>query len=354
MSVERSPAPGGQAKWKAIARTWGPWVVLVLALLFVMKKVVGLPPDPLRVDKLRHAMEMLPVAQFLTMTAVLLVLNCAADSLAMYFTFGWFGCRLPYRELFIIRAATYLLAVVQYFVGQAAIVGFLYQRRNVDPLRASGWILFISGINLGVLVLLAAVGLAAGDSQVWWLRLVPVGVAVGAGLYAWLLWRKPQGLVRTRMLAPLFEAGIVGHIKAVIVRLPHVMVLIVWHYIALHMFGVMVPFAAALVLLPAVFFAAALPFSPQGVGLTQVAAIYFLSGYVQSPDPTVRDAAVLAYSATMTVVSIIVQLVMGASFLPAAKRLGLSDVRTMPAKVSDLDAAADAKDGAPALEVGDG
>jgi hypothetical protein len=238
----------------------------------------------------------------------------------MYYTFGWFGCRVPYRDLFVVRAATYLLAVIQYYVGQAAIVGFLHQRKGVPLVRAAGWILFISGINMGVLVLLAAVGLIGGDARIPWLWMVPVGVGIGAVAYGIVLAVRPAFLERIPLFAPLFEMGVVGHIKATVVRLPHVMVLITWHFLALRWFGVAVPFGTALVALPAVFFAAALPISVQGLGLSQAAALYFFSSYAQA-----GSAAVLAYSLAMTSVSLIVQVTVGLAFLPAGRRLGMRE-----------------------------
>lgn len=319
-----SPAPGDAPpppRRTSLARTLLPWVIAVVALVWVLRSVLGLPPQPEKVDKLVGVIHAAPIGKFLLASLVLLVLNCAADSLAMFYTFRWFRCQLPYREIFIVRASTYLLAVVQYYVGQAAILAFLHKRRGVPFLTATGWILFISAINMGVLILLAAVGLAGGDDRLpFVLKMLPLAVVVGVPLYALVLYRRPQGLARVRILEPLFEMGIWGHAKAVAIRLPHVLVLIVWHYLALRWFGVEVPPLTALVLLPAVFFAAALPISVQGLGLSQAAALYFFAGYA----PAGRgDAAVLAYSLAMTTVSLIIQIGMGLVFLPAGKRLGL-------------------------------
>jgi hypothetical protein len=317
----------------AIVRTVLPWAVAAIAMVWVFRSVLGLPPDHDKVAKLVKAFHDVPLTLFLVASVVLLVLNCAADSLAMLFTFRWFGCRLPYREIFVVRASTYLLAVVQYYVGQAAILAFLHKRRGVPFMRATGWILFISAINMGVLVLLAAVGLTGGDATskegMAWLALVPVAVAVGSLLYGVILLAKPQGLARVRLLEPLFEMGLGGHVKAVIVRLPHVLVLIVWHYLALRWFGVNVPPFTALVLLPAVFFAAALPISVQGLGLSQAAAVFFFRQYSST-----GETAVLAYSLAMTTVSLIIQIGMGLLFLPAGRRLGLEPEATEGAPAS--------------------
>ena len=60
-----------------------------------------------------------------------------ADTFAMNSVFGWFGCRIRYRDLMIVRASTYLLAILNYHVGQAAIVGYLYRAHKVPFLRAT-------------------------------------------------------------------------------------------------------------------------------------------------------------------------------------------------------------------------
>jgi hypothetical protein len=185
--------------------------------------------------------------------------------------------------------------------------------------RAAGFILFISGINIGVLMLIAAGGMLVGDAPVPWLRWVAVGVGGGTLFYALLLALRPPWLASWTFLAPLFEMGVVGHIKGVVVRLPHVTVLLIWHFIALRCFGVEVPVMAALVYLPAVFFAAALPISPSGIGLSQLAAITFFARYA----PGGHSAPVIAYSLSMTGISLVIQISMGLGFLPAGRRLGM-------------------------------
>jgi hypothetical protein len=303
------PAPQ-PSRTKKLVRNVGPWVVAVVALVVVMRAV--------KWTDLLHSFETVPLPFYLGSSLALIILNCAADCFAMYFVFGWFGCRVAYRELFVVRAATYLLAVVQYFVGQAAIIGFLHNRKGVPGWRAAGFILFISGINLGVLMLISAGGLIAGESPVPWLRWVAIAVGAGALFYALILAAKPKVLVKWTFLAPLFEMGVWGHVKAVVVRTPHVAVLILWHFIGLRSFGVAVPVWAAIVYLPAVFFAAALPISVQGLGLAQASAVYFFARYAGG-----NQAPVIAYSLSMTAVSLVTQVSMGLMFLPAGRRLGM-------------------------------
>jgi N-methylhydantoinase B/oxoprolinase/acetone carboxylase alpha subunit len=76
----------------------------------------------------------------------------------MWRTFGAFGVSLSYRETLVIRGSTYLLALVNYGVGQGGIVYFVHRERGVALARAVGITLLIMGINLVTLVLLADLG----------------------------------------------------------------------------------------------------------------------------------------------------------------------------------------------------
>ena len=93
----------------------------------------------------------------------------------------------------------------------------------------------------------------------------------------------------------------------------------------------------------AVRYAAALPISVQGLGLSQAAAVAFFSKYAVGPGMPDGSPPVLAYSLGMTTVAIIIQVVMGLAFLPAGRRLGLGEERPEPPRA-----------GAPVVEVTDG
>ena len=267
-----------------------------------------------------------PIAWFVLFSAVLLVLNLAADTYAMNKVFDWFGCHVPYRDLFFVRGATYLVALVNYHVGQAAIVGYLYRARKVPFLSATGFILFIIGVNVGTLFLLASWGASRADGELKWLRFIPLVCVLGVGVYSVLLWAKPRLLADRAVLAPLFQMGIVGHLKGILVRLPHVFVLLVWHTLSLRMFGIQIPIMAALLYLPAYFAVASLPVNVNGIGVAQLVAVAFFSRFADVPPGTTdvvaaQKAAVIAYSLGTSGISIVLQMVLGLACLPRGGNL---------------------------------
>ncbi len=336
------------------ARVWlsrlTPYVVagLALAWVFHTTDLVALR------TKLAHA----PLGLFIAISAIILLANCAADTFAMHRVFGWFGCRVPYKDLFIIRASTYLLAIVNYHVGQAAIVGYLYRARRVPLLKATGWILFIIGVNVGTLFLLASGGALKASGRLSFLRLIPIACGGGALVWAILLTVKPRILAERRVLAPLFEMGVAGHIKGVLVRLPHVGVLCLWHFISLRLFGLRVPVLDALLYLPIYFAAASIPgVGVQGLGLPQLVAITFFAPYIADPgagDPLAAGrAAVTAYTLATSVVSLFLQLGLGLVCIGRATQLGMpreapEEIEVEAARAVAADARGDADARTPA------
>jgi hypothetical protein len=298
-------------------RVWlsrlGPYCIAALALAWVFHTT--------DIQKLREALHRADLGLFVLFSAAILVANCAADTFAMHRVFSWFGCHVRYRELFVIRASTYLLAVINYHVGQAAIVGYLYRARRVPLLRATGWILFIIGVNVGTLFLLASGGAWKSTGNLSFLRIIPIATLAGATAWAILLTIKPKVLAERRVLQPLFEMGVLGHLRGVLVRLPHVGVLMVWHIVSLRMFGVKVPVLDALLYLPIYFATSSLPINVNGLGAAQLVAIAFFAPY--AGDMATGRAAVIAYSLGTSLVSIFLQLGLGLVCLGPATKLGL-------------------------------
>jgi hypothetical protein len=261
----------------AIAKKLAPYFIAAVALGWVLHHT--------DIHELGAALRHAPMAAFIGFSAFMLVLNCGADTFAMDMVFRRFGCRVPYKDLYLVRASTYLLAVLNYHVGQAAIVGYLYRVKRVPLLRASGWILFIIGINVGTLFLLASAGAARTSGQLAMLRLIPLVCGVGIVVYATLLTWKPRVLAERRILAPLLY-------------------------------------------LPAYFAVSSLPINVNGLGVAQLVAVFFFAPYAVVKTGTAnpeaaRKAAVMAYSLATSGISIVLQLVLGLLCLRWATARGL-------------------------------
>lgn len=220
-----------------------------------------------------------------------------------------------------IRGASYLLSVINYNLGQGAIVLFVNRAKGVRLGLGTGTVLLIMGINLVVLSLLAATAMLGADipraAALWpWILALLGGFVV----YLVVLVARPAFLARYEVFQPAFRAGLRGHVAALLVRLPHLALIFVAHFLAMRAFGIRPPVPVFLAYMPLVSLISALPISPQGLGTQQVAAVFFFSPYAGA-DAADPEAAVLAYSLTISAMAVLFMLGMGLVWFRTGMRM---------------------------------
>jgi uncharacterized membrane protein YbhN (UPF0104 family) len=233
------------------------------------------------------------------------------DSFAIWKTFGWFVTRLSFREVLVVRGATYLLALVNYSVGQGAIVYFVNRSRGIPLLRGTAAVLLVMGTNILLLLVFATIGLLVAPDLPPAMRKIVFGAYAALAVYAVLLLLKPRWLTSRPIFDVLFAAGVSGHLRALLVRIPHIGILMVFTFASLRAFGVQVPVAQAILYLPVIYFIGVLPIAVMGLGTTQAAMIYFLSSYVPGATPAAAKAAILAASLGGQAVALAIQVTLG-------------------------------------------
>ncbi len=275
------------------------WLVTLGILAYLFTKAP--PREVLGALHLARAWT-LPVLAFLVLPIYL------ADAFAMWRTFGWFLARLSFRQILVVRGATYLLAMINYSVGQGAIVYFVHRTRGVPVLRTTGAVLLIMGINIVLLLLLASVGLAVAPEAPPGLRTLVIAGYAGLAFYTLVAWWKPRFLASRPLFEVLLSAGLRGHLKALVVRVPHLASLVLFTYTALRAFGVHVPLEQAVLYLPLIYLVAVLPISVSGIGPTEGLMVKFFAPYAAGDHPV---AVVVAASLVAKMVSLAVQALVG-------------------------------------------
>jgi uncharacterized membrane protein YbhN (UPF0104 family) len=243
--------------------------------------------------------------------AGLIVLVYLADSLAIWKTFGWFVARLSFKEVLVVRGATYLLALVNYALGQGAIVYFVKRSRGVPVIRGTAAVLLIMGINVLMLLALATLGLIFVPQTNRILGTVVAIAYAGLAVYLGLVLAKPRFLTSKPLFDVLLSAGLTGHLKAMAARAPHIFSLLALTYTSMHAFGIQVPPGQAILCLPVVYFVAVLPISPQGLGTTELMMTTFFARFAPGVSPAEREAAVVASSLATRVIAMAVQSAIG-------------------------------------------
>ena len=221
---------------------------------------------------------------------------------------------LSLKDILLVRGATYLLAAINYNVGQGAIVYFVHRVARVPVMRGVATVLLIMGINVLALLFLATFGLAAAPAVPHAVKLIVIAAYAGFAVYLAVVIAKPRWLASRPLFDVLLGAGFAGHARALLVRLPHVACLFTFQILMLRAFGVAVPVVDAVAALPVVYFIAVLPISVQGLGTTQATMVYFFARYAPGA-PQAQQAAVLAASLVGQMCALTLQAVLGVACL---------------------------------------
>jgi hypothetical protein len=276
-----------------------PWVV-TLGLLFYVFRIISF----------REMGKAIVEAPYWTVLVLGVYLG---DCFAIWKTFGWFVARLSFREVLVVRGATYLLALVNYTVGQGAIVYFVNRSRGVPLMRGTAAVLLIMGTNILLLLIFASIGLVVSPDMPAGLRKIGFGAYVALAVYVVLLVLRPRWLTSRPIFDVLFAAGVSGHLRTMLVRVPHLGILMAFTYTSLRAFGVQVPVSHAILYLPIIYFIGVLPIAVMGLGTTQFMMILLLSRYVPGAahDPGKADAAITAASLGGQAVALAIQATLG-------------------------------------------
>lgn len=263
-----------------------PWVVTVGLLAIVFSRISFH-------DVVNGARSAAPWMVPVTLACVAAVY--LADSFAIWKTFGWFLTRISFTDVLLVRGATYLLAAINYNVGQGAIVYFMHRNAGTTIMRGVATILLVLGTNVLALLFLATAGLTVAPAVPFAVKVLVAIAWGGLAIYTVLIAVRPRWLDKP-VFEVLLNAGLGGHLRALAVRVPHIASLVVFQFTLLHAFGVQVPLVDALATLPVVFLVAVLPISVQGLGTTQATMAFFFARYAPGPDLKTQVATVVAAS----------------------------------------------------------
>jgi hypothetical protein len=297
-----------------------PWLVTAGLLLLLFKRtsvseVIGAARS--------SAAWTLPVG----LGCVIAIYIC--DSLAIWRTFGWFLAKMSFADVLLVRGATYLLAAINYSVGQGAIVYFVHRSAGTSIMRGAATVLLIMGTNVLALLFLATGGLAAAADGMPHAAKIVVAVGwAGLVLYAVLVAVRPRWLDRP-IFQVLLDSGLGGHLRALAVRIPHIASLVVFWFAMLHALHVQVPLVDALATLPIVLLVAVLPISVQGLGTMQAVMVFFYARYAPG-DTKAAEAAVIAASRLGQGIALAFQATLGVVCLKSRVGRALSESVAAP------------------------
>jgi Lysylphosphatidylglycerol synthase TM region len=243
-----------------------------------------------------------------------------ADTLATTHVYRRTVGRVRFPEILVIRAASYLPGMVNHHVGQAWLTYFVSRKYRASMARTAGATLLVYATMLAALFAFVLVGLMQGHAGVPWLPPIAALVLAGAGIYALALVARPRVLADQAVMAPLFEAGLTGHLVETAWRAPHVVIQFLGTWVPLLFFGVDVPLYDALALMPIIVFVVTLPVTPQGVGTREALSISLLSAYARG-NAAERASAITAATMSWLAIVALIQLALAMTVMRRANAL---------------------------------
>lgn len=315
-----------------------PWLVTVGIFAFILHRVP--------VQDVVTALGQVPVWAYLALMAPYSMAYCGIDAFVLYRVINWFHVRVTYRRILPVRAAAYILALLNPGLGHGAVAVALQRREGVPLLEITGTLLFLTILEFCQLALYAGVGIFAFHADlrlpfapVYAVLIVGFGGAIlcvqkGVDPLAWLLtrfgrWRRgnaaycaPSRLTDLGILQTVRRARWQHYLLVLLYKSPNFLLAVLVHYIALHLFGVEVPFVRLLAFLPIVFLVASLPVTVAHLGTTQAAWLYFFSTYGEA-------SRILAYSLVAHVTFMVLNGLIGVGFLRVALQ-GIGELKRSP------------------------
>lgn len=267
-----------------------------------------------------QALGTIDYVQFGLFMVVFVVAMLACDAFAMTAIFRQTIGKTKFRDIFTLRGASYLPSILNYHLGQAMFTWFLSRTHKAPVWRVAGATLLSYGSTLGALVVASTASFALRPAAFPWLGPVLAFAAVAGGLYLLMLHVGGDFAARFESSKVLLEAGLWGHVRAILVRLPHTAVLVVGSWVPFQFFGVHVPVIDALALMPIILLVGALPLTPQGLGTREVVAIELLGSYAPgTPEEGAAriTACCLCWAFAFTLMEVVISLIA----TPAAHRL---------------------------------
>jgi hypothetical protein len=262
---------------------------------------------------------------------------CLVDAFVLTRVITWFHTPVAYRRILPVRAAAYILALLNPGLGQGAVAFALHRREGIPLLELAGSIVFLVVLEFVQLALYAAVGifvlhphLAADFAPIYavlagilglGLFYVHKGLTPLAPLLTWLGRRVRRDATyfyqpleaRVGLLRTLRQARGQHYLLTLLFKAPNFVLAVLVHHLALQQFGVYTPVGTLFAFLPVVFLVASLPVTVAHLGTSQAAWVYFFAAYGEA-------SHVLAYSLVAHVTFMLLNSVIGLCFLPAALR----------------------------------
>ena len=209
------------------------------------------------------------------------------DSGALAYLLSRFNAPVSWREARSIRGVTYIVTVLNWNVGTAAIVLHLRRSKKVPALESTSSLFFYGNCDALLLMGLTLIGISTFSDSAALDTVQNFAAAffvLQVGLFlvlstnrpalTWLTKIRGSAIVRSYRLATLRDFFVVLGLKLI-----YFMGFLWIFWAGSHAFEIEIPFSLAVASAPAIMMISALPVSPAGLGTQAAAMVFFWSDY---------------------------------------------------------------------------
>ena len=253
------------------------------------------------------------------------------DTFSLKLAFSRFHHPTSMGDLLPVKAASYLLNILNYNAAAGSIALMMKVRREVPVVEGLGTMLWISVLDLAILNLLSLGGtyFVSLEGGTLWIRLMNVAI-IGAFVGSLIYWNGGfdffvLGRLRSwRVFNGFRVASLVDYAAIGAVRLALIGVYILSNWLVLPLFGILIPLHVLLVFVPILTLINVLPISVSGLGTGQVVMRVLFSSFVvlETAQHTraLTDPVVDAFSTSFIVVQLFFRIALGLTCLPLVSR----------------------------------
>ena len=300
-----------------------------VAALIIWILARGIRPAQLSRDLL-HAR----LGLFIPVAMASLVFWLLGDTMVYARLFSYFHVPTRFREMLPGAAAHEFLQVVNGVAAGTSLAWFVQMRKGVDWLAAGCTLGLLGFIDLQVIALMLIAGRVASGALlgiVWYYPALFIAASCAFAAF-WLRGRPEsrlaQWVYRRPSLSAFRDARPTHYLKLGLIRIPTFALQGLVLYFEMIAFGMRVPLAAVMAILPVVLAAGALPFAPSGLGTRQAAIVVGFRAF--GPRASLL-AMSLAHSWIVIVGRLLLGLMIGGSVIKSVMRGPVTELSLVPA-----------------------
>lgn len=271
-----------------------PWLFLVVVFYFLFKQT---PPESiiLQIKSMNVPLFVLGSVFYFFM---IMILDCNGLSRIL----SRFASPIDFKETFLMRGVTYLLLIINYNLGQGAIALYMKKTHKTPAFKTLGVILFITYLDLSLVVLSALIATSIAQPVVMNIELFPWVLSVSSvyfpvsilGILLLKQTEKPaihklrkrfklvDKLCSNNLLYTFRAAQLRDYFKFGFLRSLVILFIIVSFQIVLLPFGLTTSLIENFSRSPILMIVGTLPLTPQGLGTGQFVSVELYKNYLST------------------------------------------------------------------------